>query len=295
MCIRDRSTTRPISFVGWPRRWCLRHFKGPAGGEFAHVGKGTLQLYGQARKAAGDRPAHHLRQTHGVGQLTTSDGGAQSSGEPGVAQRLLLLRLPPVVREGGIERAAGDADLDAPRDPGLPRAPEERLGVPHGLLEGGVGVVEADPVGVEERGRAAEAPREGGGVVEGVGERLDRRPEGVRLVDVGRDRPHAFAALEEATGDVPAYADTLFVWDLRTDTLVPGQAMGTRSVSRATFTSDGAFVVATAGGLLEVRDAGTLVTRRSLLPRDAGGQPLLPDYVWVSPTSTRMIAVRGVS
>jgi hypothetical protein len=97
------------------------------------------------------------------------------------------------------------------------------------------------------------------------------------------------------TGDGPPYADTLFVWDLLTDTLVPGQAMGTRSVSRATFTSDGAFVVATAGGLLEVRDAGTLVTRRSLLPRDAGGQPLLPDYVWVSPTSTRMIAVRGVS
>lgn len=91
-------------------------------------------------------------------------------------------------------------------------------------------------------------------------------------------------------GSGPPYRDTLVVWDLLTDTLQPGHASGTESVVSASLSSDGAWVVGLSGPMLQVRRTADLVTRSAhLLLRD-GRQPLLPNQLWLSPSSERIVA-----
>ncbi|MCA9536322.1 MAG: hypothetical protein KC593_21705, partial [Myxococcales bacterium] len=91
-------------------------------------------------------------------------------------------------------------------------------------------------------------------------------------------------------GSGPPYRDTLVVWDLLTDTLQPGLAVGDEGVVSATFSSDGAWVVGLAGPLLQVRRAADLVTRSTHLLFRENRQPLLPNQLWLSPSSERIVA-----
>lgn len=95
-------------------------------------------------------------------------------------------------------------------------------------------------------------------------------------------------------GSGPPYDDQLFVWDLLTDTLVSGFPQGSGELRAAGFTSDGSLVAALGTAVLEVRDAGTLVSRPPTLLRDPRGQPYLANHVWLSPSNARFIAARDV-
>lgn len=95
-------------------------------------------------------------------------------------------------------------------------------------------------------------------------------------------------------GNGPPYTDTLFLWDLLTDTLVPGNLPDRGAMPRATLTADGSLVVSVVTPVTQVRDASNLLTQRSLLLRLANGQPQITDHVWVSPTNRRMVGARNV-
>lgn len=95
-------------------------------------------------------------------------------------------------------------------------------------------------------------------------------------------------------GNGPPYTDTLFMWDLLTDTLLPAHVTDIGVLPRATLTADGSLVVSVVNAVTQVRDASNLVTLRSLLLRLASGQPQITENVWLSPTNRRLIGAHNV-
>ncbi|MCB9656529.1 MAG: hypothetical protein H6726_02680 [Sandaracinaceae bacterium] len=93
-------------------------------------------------------------------------------------------------------------------------------------------------------------------------------------------------------GNGVPYATSLFVWDLLTDTLVPGETGDLYYLPAAHMSPDGALVVSLEPPGLAVRDAATLEVRRALVPRNERGQLLVPTEAWVSPSMARFIAAR---
>jgi hypothetical protein len=121
-----------------------------------HQRRHVIHEYRLESVAAVPRDAEHGEPPQEPGDVVQQDvfppkddgraqDGVRKAGRPDVC---LELRLPVEIRQRRTERRVGDAHVDEPPDARLHRRIDQDLRVPDGTLEGGLPVIETDPVGV---------------------------------------------------------------------------------------------------------------------------------------------------